>query len=89
MREVTRAGKPFHHGIGWFRRPNAGSGDWVEQFGAGAGFWNVMRLYPNCSMAVVVMTNSTTTYAFEPLFSLLAGASWSGPGGAGSDRADC
>jgi CubicO group peptidase (beta-lactamase class C family) len=77
MREVTRAGKPFTHGIGWFRRPTTGRGDWVEHFGAGAGFWNVMRLYPGRDLGVVVMTNSTMTYDFEELFALLTGASWS------------
>ena len=50
---------------------------WVEHFGAGAGFWNVMRLYPDQGLGVVLMSNSTTTYDFEPLFALLAGASWS------------
>ncbi len=77
MRAITRPGQPFDHGIGWFRRPSAGTSDWVEHFGAGAGFWNVMRLYPGRDRGVVVMANSTSTYDFEPLFSLLAGASWS------------
>ena len=76
MRRLDQKGKPFDHGLGWFRRPATGRGDWVEHFGAGAGFWNVMRLYPDRGLGVVVMTNSTTTYDFEPLFALLAGASW-------------
>ncbi len=75
MRGVTRAGRPFDHGIGWFRRPTTTGGDWVEHFGAGAGFWNVMRLYPDRGIGIVAMTNSTTTYDFEPLFALLAGTS--------------
>ena len=50
---------------------------WVEHFGAGAGFWNVMRLYPDRGLGIVIMSNSTTMYDFEPLFALLAGASWS------------
>jgi len=77
MRLLDQKGKPFDHGLGWFRRPTTGCGDWVEHFGAGAGFWNVMRLYPNRGLGVVVMTNSTTTYDFEPLFALLTGVSWS------------
>jgi CubicO group peptidase (beta-lactamase class C family) len=77
MRSVSRPGKPFDHGIGWFRRPGTGTADRVEHFGAGAGFWNVMRLYPDRDRGVVIMTNSTATYEFEPLFALLAGASWS------------
>ena len=72
MRDIDRPGKPFAHGIGWFRRPTSGKGDWVEHFGAGAGFWNVMRLYPARELGVVVMTNSTTTYDFDSMFERLA-----------------
>lgn len=74
MRVLDQSGKPFEHGIGWFRRPTSGRGDWVEHFGAGAGFWNVMRLYPERGIGIVVMTNSTKTYDFEPLFALLSDA---------------
>lgn len=77
MRRLDQTGKPFDHGLGWFRRPDTGRGDWVEHFGAGVGFWNVMRLYPRRGLGFVLMTNSTTTYDFEPLFALLAGGSWS------------
>jgi CubicO group peptidase (beta-lactamase class C family) len=77
MRAIDRPGKPFDHGIGWFRRPTKASGQWVEHFGTGAGFWNVMRLYPDRGLGVVVMTNSTAGYDFEPLFALLADAAWS------------
>ena len=48
----------------------------MEHFGAGAGFWNVMRLYPDRGLGIVVMSNSTRMYDFEPLFALLASASW-------------
>jgi CubicO group peptidase (beta-lactamase class C family) len=75
MRTIEHAGKPFDHGIGWFRRP-ARTADWVEHYGTGAGFWNVMRLYPTRGLGVVVMTNSTTRYDFEPLFALVAGLGW-------------
>ena len=77
MRSIEHAGKPFDHGTGWFRRPTNGPGNWVEHFGAGMGFWNVMRLYPDRGIGVVIMSNSTTTYDFEPLLALLADASWS------------
>ena len=77
MRQVDHAGKPFDHGIGWFRRPSDRAGSWVEHFGAGAGFWNVLRLYPDRGLGVVLMSNSTRSYDFEPLFALLAGARWS------------
>ncbi|MUN64811.1 serine hydrolase [Kocuria sediminis] len=77
MRVIEHPGKPFDHGIGWFRRPTKGAGQWIEHFGAGAGFWNIMRLYPDQGLGIAVMTNSTTTYDFEPLFALLTTASWS------------
>ena len=44
----------------------------MEHFGTGAGFWNVMRLHPDDGVGVVVMSNSTQAYNFEPLFGLLA-----------------
>jgi CubicO group peptidase (beta-lactamase class C family) len=72
MRRLDQPGKPFDHGIGWFRRPTPGRGDWVEHFGAGAGFWNVMRLYPERGIGIVIMSNNTTTYDFDPLFEQLA-----------------
>jgi CubicO group peptidase (beta-lactamase class C family) len=77
MRIIDQSGKPFSHGLGWFRRPTTSEETWVEHFGAGAGFWNVMRLYPERGIGVAVMANSTSTYDFEPLFAGLAGASWS------------
>jgi CubicO group peptidase (beta-lactamase class C family) len=76
MRTIDQPGKPFDHGTGWFRRPAKASGQWVEHFGAGAGFWNVMRLYQDRGLGIVVMSNSTSMYDFEPLFALLAAASW-------------
>ncbi|EWT01548.1 beta-lactamase [Intrasporangium oryzae NRRL B-24470] len=77
MRELNRKGKPFDHGVGWFRRPTRGRGDWVEHLGTGAGFWNIMRLYPDRGLGVVVMTNSTSGFDVEPLFELLVEAPWS------------
>jgi hypothetical protein len=37
-----------------------------------------MRLYPDRNLGIVVMTNSTTTYRFDPLFRQLVGTPWSG-----------
>ncbi len=73
MRRLDHPGKAFRHGLGWFRSPSdrPGADDWVEHFGAGAGFWNVMRLYPERGFGVVVMSNSTTSYPFDQLFALL------------------
>jgi CubicO group peptidase (beta-lactamase class C family) len=77
MRSIAHPGKPFNHGTGWFRRPSKSPESWVEHFGTGAGFWNLMRLYPDRGIGVVIMANSTTSYDFEPVLALLAGASWS------------
>jgi CubicO group peptidase (beta-lactamase class C family) len=76
MRVIERAGKPFTHGIGWFRRSPDSTKPWVEHFGTGVGFWNVMRLYPGYGTGVVIMSNSTAAYDFEPLMQLLVRASW-------------
>jgi CubicO group peptidase (beta-lactamase class C family) len=77
MRSIDHPGKPFDHGTGWFRRPTASRGDWVEHYGSGVGFWNVMRIYPDRGLGIVIMSNSTTRYDFEPLLAVLADATWS------------
>jgi CubicO group peptidase (beta-lactamase class C family) len=77
MRVVDHPGKPFDHGLGWFRRPTGYPGHWVAHFGAGASFWTVMRLYPERGLGIVLMSNSTASYDFDPLCAFLAGASWS------------
>jgi CubicO group peptidase (beta-lactamase class C family) len=74
MRQIDYPGRPFDHGLGWFRRPTHPEAGWVEHFGAGAGFWNVMRLYPEQGLGVVVMTNSTTGYDFETVFAEIVDA---------------
>jgi CubicO group peptidase (beta-lactamase class C family) len=76
MRVIEHAGKPFSHGTGWFRRSPDSSDAWVEHFGTGVGYWNVMRLYPGQGRGVVIMSNSTAAYDFEPLMKLLIDASW-------------
>jgi CubicO group peptidase (beta-lactamase class C family) len=70
MREVTWPGKPFDHGLGWFRKPT-GDPDrspYVEHYGAGAGFWNAMRLYPEQGLGMAVMANTTQPYDIDTLF---------------------
>lgn len=76
MRTIAHPGRPFDHGIGWFRRPSPGAHEWVEHYGTGAGFWNVMRLYPDRGLGIVLMSNSTTSYDFGPVLARLAAASW-------------
>jgi CubicO group peptidase (beta-lactamase class C family) len=76
MRRVVASGPAYQHAIGWFRRPTGDDEPYLEHFGAGAGFWNVMRIYPERDLGMVIMTNSTSTYRFDPLFAYLAGREW-------------
>jgi CubicO group peptidase (beta-lactamase class C family) len=74
MRRIVATGT-FDHAIGWFRRDRADQ-SYVEHFGAGAGFWNVMRIYPAKDLGIVVMSNSTTSYGFPPVFAQIADLDW-------------
>ena len=70
MRQVRWPGKPFDHGLGWFRKPvdDPGRPEFVEHYGAGVGFWNAMRLYPSLGLGVVVMANTTQPYDVDTVF---------------------
>lgn len=61
MRRLTVHGSRYDLGLGWFtpsadrnRKPS-----FVEHLGGGAGFYNVMRLYPTLGVGAVVMGNAT------------------------------
>jgi CubicO group peptidase (beta-lactamase class C family) len=70
MTRIRHKGHPFDHGTGWFRKP----GDahripaFVEHYGTGGGFWNVMRIYPSLDIAAVAMTNATSRWPFDDFF---------------------
>ncbi len=61
MRDVRSQGKRFDLGLGWFRPSNARAADppFVEHLGGGAGFFNVIRIYPTRDVGVAVMGNAT------------------------------
>ncbi len=61
MQVISVEGKPFDHGLGWFRPPadRASAHPFVEHYGGGGGYHNLLRLYPEAGMGVVVMGNST------------------------------
>ena len=61
MREIRIDGKRFDLGLGWFRPSNARDADppFVEHLGGGAGFFNVIRIYPTRDVGVAVMGNAT------------------------------
>ena len=77
MRDIHVKGKQFDHAAGWFRKHTSGPhGSYVEHFGTGLGFWNIMRLYPERGRGIVIMSNSTTSYDYESLFSLILRVPW-------------
>ena len=78
MRTITATGKPFDHGIGWFRTPTDATRTpvFVEHYGTGAGFWNAMRIYPQQRLALVAMTNTTSAWDFDRLFTQLKDLPW-------------
>jgi CubicO group peptidase (beta-lactamase class C family) len=74
MRQVRVPGKRFDLGLGWFRPANRRNPDppFVEHLGGGAGFFNVMRLYPTAGVGAVVMGNATK-YDVESVAALALG----------------
>ena len=77
MRRVTLRGGKRDFGLGWFRPREAAHKrpTFVEHLGGGAGFWNVMRLYPEESLGVVMMGN-TTGYDHESILEAIVGRTW-------------
>jgi CubicO group peptidase (beta-lactamase class C family) len=69
MRTITTPGKPFDHGLAWFRRPTDRTAQpgFVEHWGSGGGFFNLMRLYPDSDLGVVIMTNTTRRYDHDTI----------------------
>lgn len=76
QRLVPRGGKR-DFGLGWFRSNEATERRpaFVEHLGGGAGFWNVMRIYPEESLGVVVMGN-TTSYDHESVCDAIVSVPW-------------
>jgi CubicO group peptidase (beta-lactamase class C family) len=61
MRKITLPGRRFDLGLGWFVPANQRDAEppFVEHLGGGAGFFNVIRMYPSQGVGAVVMGNST------------------------------
>jgi CubicO group peptidase (beta-lactamase class C family) len=61
MRDIRVEGKRYDLGSGWFRPVERRDADppFVEHLGGGAGFFNVMRLYPTVGVGAIVMGNAT------------------------------
>jgi CubicO group peptidase (beta-lactamase class C family) len=77
MRRLTPRGGKRNFGLGWFRSRGARERrpDFAEHLGGGAGFWNVMRIYPEESLGVVMMGN-TTKYDHESVCDAVVGVRW-------------
>jgi CubicO group peptidase (beta-lactamase class C family) len=77
MRLITPRGGKRDFGLGWFRSLEARGRRpaFVEHLGGGAGFWNVMRIYPEELLGVVVMGN-TTSYDHESVCNAIVSVPW-------------
>ena len=77
MQLITPRGGKRDFGLGWFRSHEVSvrRPAFVEHLGGGAGFWNVMRIYPEESLGVVVMGN-TTSYDHESVCDAVVGVPW-------------
>ena len=77
MRRIVPRGGKRDFGLGWFRPRVAAERrpSFVEHLGGGAGFWNVMRVYPEESLGVVVMGN-TTSYDHESICEAIVSVPW-------------
>jgi CubicO group peptidase (beta-lactamase class C family) len=62
MRRIDLQGRRFDLGLGWFMPAAQRDADppFVEHLGGGAGFFNVLRLYPSLGLGAVVMGNATS-----------------------------
>jgi CubicO group peptidase (beta-lactamase class C family) len=77
MQRIETTGRPFDLGLGWFcPHRSVAAPPFVEHLGGGAGFFNVMRLYPEPGVGVVVMGNATK-YDVDRVAGALARLAWS------------
>jgi CubicO group peptidase (beta-lactamase class C family) len=77
MQRITPGGGKRDFGLGWFRSHEARERRpvFVEHLGGGAGFWNVMRIYPEESLGIVVMGNATR-YDHESICDAIVCVPW-------------
>lgn len=77
MQRITPRDGKRDFGFGWFRSHGAASQEtaFVEHLGGGSGFWNVMRLYPERSLGIVIMGN-TTSYDHESILEAVLSVDW-------------
>jgi CubicO group peptidase (beta-lactamase class C family) len=68
MQTITATGRKLDVGLGWFRHRSAPRGGprFLEHTGGGGAFFNMMRIWPDEEIGVVVMGNASS-YDREPL----------------------
>jgi CubicO group peptidase (beta-lactamase class C family) len=80
MQEITVRGKPYDLGLGWFRPhgapPTRDDDEWVQHYGGGGGFWNVLRVYPRRDVGVAVMGNTTRRWDVDTVADVVAAFPW-------------
>jgi CubicO group peptidase (beta-lactamase class C family) len=61
MRHIIVTGKRYDLGLGWFRPASQRDADppFVEHLGGGAGFFNLIRIYPAQAVGIAIMGNTT------------------------------
>jgi CubicO group peptidase (beta-lactamase class C family) len=61
MQVIAARGRRMDVGLGWFRRHarRKGGERYLEHVGGGAGFFNLMRIYPDRGLGVLIMGNVT------------------------------
>ena len=61
MRQITMPGRRYDLGLGWFRPASQRNADppFVEHLGGGAGFFNLIRIYPTRGLGIAIMGNVT------------------------------
>jgi CubicO group peptidase (beta-lactamase class C family) len=61
MRQISVHGRRYDLGLGWFRPASQRDADppFVEHLGGGAGFFNLIRIYPTRGVGVAIMGNVT------------------------------
>ena len=73
MRRISARGRKRDVAHGWFAsaKHRGAPHPYVEHLGAGGGFYNAMRIYPDAGIGIVLMTNTTQAYDHHQLFSQL------------------
>ena len=77
MQRITSRGGRRDFSFGWFRSREAARQHpaFVEHHGGGAGFWSVIRRYPEESLGVVIMGNATR-YDHESILDVILRVEW-------------